>query len=877
MAEGALFEFTVPDELLQEAVAKHRDQDLVADLAVMPGTGEGKPPPLTGILRSNGFSPLVAMTAAAFVPGMVVNGIAVLGPNVQRTFHLSLAGLGAVGFVAAVAQIAWGLPVAIAGDRGSRKVVTAVTLFIFAGAIPLMALSPNVWAFTFFYLIAAIAFGTSDTVMNSYLADAYPTEARARVFAWRNVSDPLAQTIGVLIMTTVASATGDWRWSLLVGLVAVPVAFWVLRVREPVKGENESHHILKSSGMDISGQQEAAPKVLLGPAVTRLMRIRSLYYELVAVAILGFAGTGVPLFGSIYYNRVWHQGTGAVGHIYVIIGLAAFLGLPVAWAAGDRLFRRAPQKPLQLAALCIVLYGGLFAISLYMPQLWMVVALQFLANVAVAPLSISIFQTLAATAPPEMRSITFALFGVYGLVFGGFAGAVVLGAFADAVGVTAALTLIGPVCAAGGVLLYVGSRYVRRDITLVIEDVLERYAEGKRRQSGGAIPALQIHNLDFYYGTNQVLFDINLEVFDGEMVALLGTNGAGKSTLLRAVAGLDHPHRGVVRIFGRELHLPRAGADHRAERGAARRREDDVPGPHGARQPAGRRAHHPPRRAPCPGRDGRGPRHLPRARARLDQAAGTLSGGEQQMLALARVMMTKPRLLMIDELALGLAPMTVEHLMDIVRRLNADGTTVILVEQSVNRAMSLAPRAFFIERGELRFDGPTSELIRAGRPAAPGVPRRSHRRSGVAAVSFPSFVIVEGVIIGLGYGLLALGLVLIYRTNRVLNFAQGQLGVVAAVFMVKLSSDFHFNYWIALTVSLGLAAGAGALCELTLRRIFNRPRVLVMVATIGLSQVLFLFTALPFVRPKKLFQPFPVPINLTFQHRRLRCSRPARC
>ena len=123
---------------------------------------------------------------------------------------------------------------------------------------------------------------------------------------------------------------------------------------------------------------------------------------------------------------------------------------------------------------------------------------------------------------------------------------------------------------------------------------------------------------------------------------------------------------------------------------------------------------------------------------------------------------------------------------------------------------------------------------------------------------------MQGVITGLSYGLLALGLVLIYRTNRVLNFAQGQLGVVAAVFMAKLNADFHFNYWIALVISLGLAAAAGAVCELALRRIFNRPRVLVMVATIGLSQVLFLFTALPFVRPKKLAQPFPVPISLTF-------------
>jgi ABC-type branched-subunit amino acid transport system ATPase component/sugar phosphate permease len=711
MAGGTLFDFTVPDELLQEAVSKHRDQDAVADIALMPGTGEGKPPPLMGILRAGGFSPLVLMTVAAFVPGMISNGLGVLGPDVQRSFHLSLAGLGAVTFVAAVAQIAWGLPVAIAGDRGSRKAVTAFTLLVFAVATPLMALSPNVWFFVFFYLIAAVALGTSDTVMNSYLSDAYPTEARARVFAWRNISDPLAQTVGVGVMTTVAAATDDWHWALLVGLVGIPIGLMVLRLREPTKGENESNHILKSSGMDIAGQQEAAPKVLFGSAVTRIMRIRSLYYELVAVAILGFAGTGVPLFGSIYYNRVWHQGTAQRGHIYVIIGLAAFLGVPVAWAVGDRLFRRAPQQPLKLAALCITLYGGLFAVSLYMPQLWLVVLLQFFANVAVAPLSISIFQTLAATAPPEMRSITFALFGVYGLVFGGFAGAIVLGAFADSVGVTGALTLIGPVCAAGGLLLYVGSRYVRRDITLVIEDVLERYAEGKRRQAGGDIPALQLHNLDFFYGANQVLFDVNLEVHEGEMVALLGTNGAGKSTLLRAVSGLEHPHRGVIRIFGVNCTYlePEQIIDQSVALLVGGKmtfsgltvRDNLRVGGHSFRRD-GTRA----RAALSEAID-----TFPELKSRLDHSAGTLSGGEQQMLALARVMMTRPKLLLIDELALGLAPKTVEHLMEIVRRVNAEGTTVVLVEQSVNRAMSLAERAFFLERGELRFDGPTAELL----------------------------------------------------------------------------------------------------------------------------------------------------------------------
>jgi ABC-type branched-subunit amino acid transport system permease subunit len=134
----------------------------------------------------------------------------------------------------------------------------------------------------------------------------------------------------------------------------------------------------------------------------------------------------------------------------------------------------------------------------------------------------------------------------------------------------------------------------------------------------------------------------------------------------------------------------------------------------------------------------------------------------------------------------------------------------------------------------------------------------------VIALSAPSFVVVGGAINGLDYGLLALGLVLIYRTNRILNFAQAQLGVVAAVFMAKLSFDFGIGYAPALLAALALAAAAGAVCELVLRRLFDRPRVLVMVATIGLSQVLFLFTVMPFVRPEQLSRPFPVPISASF-------------
>jgi ABC-type branched-subunit amino acid transport system permease subunit len=134
----------------------------------------------------------------------------------------------------------------------------------------------------------------------------------------------------------------------------------------------------------------------------------------------------------------------------------------------------------------------------------------------------------------------------------------------------------------------------------------------------------------------------------------------------------------------------------------------------------------------------------------------------------------------------------------------------------------------------------------------------------ILGLSIPRFVLLEGVFTGLNFGLLALGFVLIYRTNRVLNFAQGQLGVLAAVFLVKLHIDFGVNYWFALILSLGLAAVVAAISELGLRRIFNRSRVLVMVATIGLSQVFIALAALPFIRPKNVSSPFPVPITWSF-------------
>jgi ABC-type branched-subunit amino acid transport system ATPase component len=224
------------------------------------------------------------------------------------------------------------------------------------------------------------------------------------------------------------------------------------------------------------------------------------------------------------------------------------------------------------------------------------------------------------------------------------------------------------------------------------------------------VPALDVSGVDFSYGQVQVLFGIDLVVPAGEAVALLGTNGAGKSTLLKAVCGLVRPSAGTVRCFGEDI--TSASTDRRVAAGLV--------------QVPGGRATFPSLTVEENLRAGawtfRRRRQLVRERLdrvldlfpelgdRLDAAAGTLSGGQQQMLALGRALMLDPRVLLIDELSLGLAPIVVERLLETVRNLNAAGTTVVLVEQSVNIALSLATTAYFLERGTVRFGGPAAEL-----------------------------------------------------------------------------------------------------------------------------------------------------------------------
>ncbi len=227
-------------------------------------------------------------------------------------------------------------------------------------------------------------------------------------------------------------------------------------------------------------------------------------------------------------------------------------------------------------------------------------------------------------------------------------------------------------------------------------------------------PLLECAGLEVAYGRTQILFDVSIDVDEGEVLAVLGTNGAGKSTLLRAITGLTPPKGGKVLLDGKDV--TGTSPVKMAALGVAQ-----MPGGRGIfpdltvgenlrmatwsfRSDKGRS-----RRATERALD-----LFPALSTRLSDRAGLLSGGQQQMLALAQAFIPEPRLLLVDELSLGLAPVVVMELLDVVRRLRNEGVAVVLVEQSAELALQVADRAVFLEKGETRFSGPAREILERG-------------------------------------------------------------------------------------------------------------------------------------------------------------------
>jgi branched-chain amino acid transport system ATP-binding protein len=224
---------------------------------------------------------------------------------------------------------------------------------------------------------------------------------------------------------------------------------------------------------------------------------------------------------------------------------------------------------------------------------------------------------------------------------------------------------------------------------------------------------LEVEGVDVFYGSVQALRGVSLSIEAGERVALLGPNGAGKTTTLRTVSGLLTPKNGSISFDGKKIGgLPAHAV---VGRGVAHGPEGRALFPTLSVEENLRFGYLPRRRD----RSGYKPQlhrvfgYFPRLEERRKQAAGTLSGGEQQMLVVARALMSAPKLLMVDELSLGLAPKIVSLLFDIIRDVNAEGTAVLIVEQFVHMALANTDRAYVLAKGEVALEGRSAELAKS--------------------------------------------------------------------------------------------------------------------------------------------------------------------
>jgi len=221
---------------------------------------------------------------------------------------------------------------------------------------------------------------------------------------------------------------------------------------------------------------------------------------------------------------------------------------------------------------------------------------------------------------------------------------------------------------------------------------------------------LEVKNIDVFYGDVQVVFGLSLKVEEGEVVSIIGGNGAGKSTLLKTISGLMHPSNGEVAFEGKPIqHLPPESI---VERGIVQvpegRRlftlmsvqDNLIVGAYNMRADSQRRETLQEVYA-----------LFPRLQERVAQMAMTLSGGEQQMVAIGRGLMARPKLLMLDEPSLGLAPILIKSIFETVRTIADQGTTVLLVEQDVKHSLSLSDRGYVLEHGRTVMEGPAQELL----------------------------------------------------------------------------------------------------------------------------------------------------------------------
>lgn len=689
-------------ERAQQTTEARSDEDLPGhgvDISLRSAIAKGGVPTIAVLSVLNGLDELDREAAT------------LLAPDIQNTLGVSdlVIALITVGGMALIAV--GGLGLARLADQYRRPAIAGVATILWSAVVILTGFVTS--ALMYFVARALTAMGRSNTqtVQQPMLADAYPIAARARVYAINNVVGRVGGLIAPLAVGAFVGVLGgedSWRWAFWIGGVPTLIMGVVmLFLKDPPRGQFEQEAV---TGTVIV--EEDAPPISLGATWQRLSKIRTYRTALMAFVALGFMVVSVPVFTNLYLEDEFDLSAFERAVVTSLPGFLALGVIPLVASRFDRFYTQSPPKALVLVGAMFLPVVILSPMQMLMPTPTLFAVVGAITVVISSAKFAMIGPILASVTPYRLRSQGTAI--VIGMVFGigGVGGAVVGGLISDTLGPRWAVILVAaPANLIGGLLLLNGARFIRDDLTLIVEEIEEEQAEHARRTTNpGQVPALQINNVDFSYGKVQTLFDVSFEVAQGETLALLGTNGAGKSTALRVISGLAIPSRGVVRLNGRTITLTSAETRvrlgiHQLPGGKA------IFGPMSVSDNLKMAAFIYADRADANRRIERSLEMFPQLRDRIHDSAGDLSGGQQQTLALAMALVHDPEVLIIDELSLGLAPLVVQDLLTVIDQLKQQGQTMIIVEQSLQIALAIADRAIFMEKGQVKFEGPAAELL----------------------------------------------------------------------------------------------------------------------------------------------------------------------
>ena len=630
----------------------------------------------------------------------------VLLPDIRDSFGLSLAGvLLLVSLITPMVVVA-GVAIAYYADRAPRvrlAILGATLWSVFSFATGLVV---NIGQMALARLGSGLAKATNDPTHNSLLADYYPVDVRPTVYAVHRAANNVGNFFGPILAGTIALWFG-WRMPFL--LLAIPTVLCVIaafKLRDPARGVQD--RLALGASAEDAAVEETPPR--FAEATKMLYAVKSLRRIYIALPFVGASVFGMASLLSLYYADVFNLNSAergfvqAAGEAFGVVGIA--VGAPIT----QRLLNRDPARVLRFLGLTAVLVGGCLVVLSIAPNVGVAIGAAIVLSAATATFIPGLYAVLSLAIPAKARSLGF----VYGSLWllPGVLLLPILGGVGDTYGLRTAVFLLAPLYVIGFFIIASAGKFLPSDIDMVRKASMAEQ-EIRRALAQGEPKLLMVRDLDLSYDSVQVLFEVDFDLYPGETVALLGTNGAGKSTLLKAISGLADPSGGTIYFDGEDITHADPGITFRA----------------GVIQMPGGRSVFPTltvdehiRLAQWMLDDAAAAQAataevlelFPRLGERWDQHAGNLSGGEQQMLGLAMALIGKPKLLMIDELSLGLAPNIVEQLLNVVRRVREQGTAVILVEQSVNVALTVADRAYFMEKGEVRFSGPTAELLERG-------------------------------------------------------------------------------------------------------------------------------------------------------------------